>query len=151
MEAWLRVSICKCHATLQLGCEMEMAETSGGLSGWTVRSTQSIGKGSWVELQQVMDLGRWFTLHRLHLCPRLQWLCICTFHPPAVVPGVFNWKDYLHCTRVYSWNTYPTRLSVRCQINFACIFAYGSTSCVADHNYHVRFRKGWSHKTNNRK
>ena len=31
---------------LQLGCEMEMAETSGGLSGGTVKSTRSIGKGS---------------------------------------------------------------------------------------------------------
>jgi len=30
-------------------------------------------------------------------------------------------------TRVYSWNTYPARLSVRCQIDSACIFAYGST------------------------
>jgi len=48
-------------------------------------------------------------------------------------------------TRVYS------HLFVRCQIDSACIFAYGSTSCVADHNYHVQFRKGWSHETDNRK
>ena len=54
-------------------------------------------------------------------------------------------------TRVYSWNTYPARLSVRCQIDSACIFVYVSTSCVADRNYHVRFRKGWSHETDNRK
>ena len=38
-------------------------------------------------------------------------------------------------TRVYSWNTYPARLSVRCQIDSACIFMYGSTSCIADHNF----------------
>ena len=41
-------------------------------------------------------------------------------------------------TRVYSWNTYPAHLSVRCQIDSACIFVYGSTSCAADCNYHVR-------------
>ena len=30
-------------------------------------------------------------------------------------------------TRVYSWNTYPARLSICCQIDSAYIFAYGST------------------------
>jgi len=49
-------------------------------------------------------------------------------------------------TRVYSWTTYPTHLSVHCQIDSACIFAYGSTSFVADHNYHVRFQKGGATK-----
>jgi len=39
-------------------------------------------------------------------------------------------------TRVYSWNTYPVCLSVRCQIDSACIFMYGSMSYVADCNYH---------------
>jgi len=28
-------------------------------------------------------------------------------------------------TRVYSWNTYPARLSVRCQIDSACILRMG--------------------------
>jgi len=36
-------------------------------------------------------------------------------------------------------------------IDSTCIFAYGSTSFVANCNYHVRFRKGWSHETDNRK
>ena len=54
-------------------------------------------------------------------------------------------------TRVYSWNTYPVHLFIRCQIDSACIFAYGSTSCVADHKPPRAILKGWSHKTNNRK
>ena len=33
-----------------------------------------------------------------------------------------------HKTRVYSWNTYPARLSMRCQIDSAGIFAYMSVT-----------------------
>jgi len=31
------------------------------------------------------------------------------------------------------------------------VWEYLHTSCVADHNYHMRFQKGWSHETDNRK
>ena len=59
-------------------------------------------------------------------------------------------KNLITRVRVYSWTTYPIRHFVCCQIDSACIFTYGSASCIADCNYHVQFRKGWSHETDNR-
>ena len=82
------------------------AETNGGLSGWTVRSTWSIGKGSWVELQQAMDFECWFTLLKLHKNYMTMPTVVVHMHicPQAVIPEVVlpSTEDYL-CCNIASW------------------------------------------------
>ena len=87
--------------------------------------------------------------NRLNLltCMSVYWMRACT--DGDVRKYMSHYKQ--EWTRVYSWNTYPTHRFVHCQIGSACIFVHVNTSCVVDDNYHVRFRKGWSHKTNNGK
>jgi len=49
-------------------------------------------------------------------------------------------------TTVYSWNTYPARLSVARSIPPVLYFRAYGMEYVADRNYHMQFRKGWSHE-----
>ena len=68
-------------------CLGAIAERSSGLRIWTAQSPWITMKGSWVELQRVMDLGRWFTSLLLYtLWPRPEWLCTCC--SAAAVQGV---------------------------------------------------------------
>ena len=72
--------------------------------------------------------------------PHMQ-VCFRSSVPPTLpcldYHFVSNWypqntQPIAMLTRVHSWNTYPTRLFVRCQIDSACIFAYWNMSCIAD-------------------